>query len=268
ARFALGHGLAVDRPHWSDVEVLAGPDALHVEVTLTAPPERRTGGMLHDVVQVYAQVPEASFSRRPYAVPTTRLIGFDTVALDGAEPVRARIEIPYHRLALFAPDREGWELPDGPLTVQVARSSRDVVASRELTIPRAHVEAHPVPAASGGSVPAARAEETAGLARCAATLLEGTELRPVSGAPGTADFVLDAGTTVTALETRPLEVGALEPGAAGAVELIAPEATDPSAAPPLPLPHRVPALGTGPTGWVRVRITGPLALTGLRVERP
>src|SRR5699024_2941213 len=53
ARFALGHGLAVDRPHWSDVEVLAGPDALHVEVTLTAPPERRTGGMLHDVVQVY-----------------------------------------------------------------------------------------------------------------------------------------------------------------------------------------------------------------------
>src|SRR5699024_2925649 len=113
-------------------------------VTLTAPTERHTGGMLHDVVQVYAQVPEASFSRRPYTVPATRLIGFDAVALDDAGTARASIEIPYRRLALYAPDRQGWELPDGPLTVQVARSSRDVVASRELTIPRPHLEAHPV----------------------------------------------------------------------------------------------------------------------------
>src|SRR5699024_3675363 len=200
-------------------------------------------------------------------------IGFDVVALAVARAGRATttIEIPYQRLAMFAADRESWELPDGPVTVQVARSSRGVVTSREITIPRAHLAAHPVPAAAGDRVPAARAEETDGLARCAATLLQGAGLRPVTGTSGTAAVVLDAGTTVTSFETRPLDVGALELGAAagrGSVELIAPEATDPSAAPALPLPHRVPALGTGPSGRVRVRVTGPLALTGLRVERP
>src|SRR5699024_1030146 len=164
-----------------------------------------------------------------------------------------------------------WELPDGPVTVQVARSSRDVVTTREITIPRAHLAAHPVPAAIGDRVPAARAEETDGLARCAATLLEGTELRPVTGAVGTADFVLDAGTTVISLETSPLDIGALElaedtPGT-GSVELIAPEATDPSFAPAPPLPHRVPALGTRSSGRVRVRLTGTLAVTGLRAAR-
>src|SRR5699024_5095959 len=84
ARFPLGHGLAVDRPRWSDAEITAGPDALQVKVTLTAPQQRRTAGPLHDVVQVYAQVPEASYSRRPYAVPVTRLVGFDVLALDTA----------------------------------------------------------------------------------------------------------------------------------------------------------------------------------------
>ena len=280
ARFALGHGLAVDRPHWSDVEITAGPDSVQVTVTLTAPDERQTAGVLHDVVQVYAQVSESSYSRRPFTAPATRLVGFDVVAVDST--ARARIEIPYHRLALFAPDRDGWELPDGPVTVQVARSSHDGVAAREIMIPRAHLEANPVPAAAGDTVPAERAEETSGLARCAATLLAGTELRPVTGSSGTAVFVLDAGAVVTSLETRPLDIGALdvgalevrtlEPGAvvapAGSADLIALDAADPSAAPALPLPHRVPALGTGPSGRVQVRVTGPLALTGLRLKRP
>lgn len=269
ASFPFGHGLAVDQTQWDDIQVTAGPDALQVELTLAAPAERRTAGPLHDVVQVYAQVPESSYSRRPYAVPRARLIGFDAVEL-GAEPGAAgtsRIEIPYRRLTLFAPDREGWELPDGSVSVQVARSSDEVVSALEITIPRAHLAAHPVPPASGDHIPAARAEETDGLARCAATLLEGTELRPVTDDPGTADFVLDEGVVITALESRPLELGelAVVPGSA---ELIAPDAADPSAAPALPLPHRVPALGVGPTGRVRVRVTGPLALSGLRLTRP
>lgn len=284
ARFPFGHGLTVDRTGWSAAEITAGADALQVTVTLTAPAERRTAGPLHDVVQVYAQVPEASFSRRSFAVPEARLIGFDAVAL-GAEPVTTTIEIPYQRLALFAADRDGWELPDGPLTVHLSRSRSEVVSSQEIEIPRAHLAAHPVPARSGDTVPAERAEEVVGLSRSAATLLEGTELRPLAttlgsagpgttaldaAAPGFADFVLDAGTVVTAVETRALDVGALAPAAlpAGAAELIDPEAADPSAAPALPLPHRVPALPTGATGRVRVRITGSLALTGLRLERP
>ncbi|MGO2606383.1 MAG: glycoside hydrolase family 3 C-terminal domain-containing protein [Brachybacterium tyrofermentans] len=282
ARFPVGHGLSVDRTSWSDVEVTAGPEALQVAVTVSAPAERRTDGPLHDVVQVYAQVPETSFSRRPYTVPATRLIGFDVVALDAAptaDPSGAAapsttttttttttIEIPYRRLALFAPDREGWELPDGPVAVHVARSSSDSVDVREITIPRSHLEAHPLPAAAGGLVPAERAEETVGLSRSAAALLVGTELRPVTGDPGTAVFVLDEGTLVTALETRPLETGALDPEP-GSAALIDADAADPWAAPALPLPHRVAADGARPTGRARVRVTGPLALTGLRAER-
>ncbi|WP_422116237.1 hypothetical protein [Brachybacterium sp. UNK5269] len=189
------------------------------------------------------------------------------MALEGPEPVTATITVPYQRLALFAPDREGWELPDGPLTVRVARSSADTVGAQEITIPRAHRERHPLPAAGGDLVPADRAEETAGLARSATTLLEGTELRPLAlTAAGTADFVLAAGTVITALETRELDLGALAP-APGSAELIDAEAADPSAA-ALPLPHRVPATGARPTGRVRVRLTGPLALTGLRAEHP
>ncbi|MGP5641128.1 glycoside hydrolase family 3 N-terminal domain-containing protein [Brachybacterium tyrofermentans] len=288
ARFPVGHGLSVDRTSWSDIEVTAGPEALQVAVTVSAPAERRTDGPLHDVVQVYAQVPENSFSRRTYTVPATRLIGFDVVALDAAPTADASgaaapststtstttttttttttIEIPYRRLALFAPDREGWELPDGPVAVHVARSSSDSVDVREITIPRSHLEANPLPAAAGGLVPAERAEETVGLSRSATALLVGTELRPATGDPGTAVFMLDEGTLVTALETRALETGALdlEPGAA---DLIDADAADPSAAPALPLPHRVAADGARPTGRARVRITGPLALTGLRAER-
>lgn len=303
ARFPFGHGLAVDPVRWSDVEITAGPESVRVTVTLTAPAERRTAGGLHDVVQVYAQVPESSFSRRSYTVPETRLVGFDVVALEDeprsaasstaagttTTPATTTIEIPYGRLALFAADREGWELPDGPVVVQVARSSRDAVATEEISIPRAHLAAHPVPAAPQNLVPgdpapshlipASRAEETDGLARCAAALLEGTELRPVNGASGTADFMLDAGTLVTALETRPLDVGALDVGTLdratsdlaaprSAAVLISPDAADPSATAALPLPHRVPALDAGPTGRVRVRLSGPHALTGLRLERP
>lgn len=287
ARFPLGHGLAVDPLRWSDVEVTAGTESLQVSVTLSAPVERRTGGALRDVVQVYAQVPEASFSRRPYTVPTKRLIGFDVVALGvddvwrspdrawqgttdapgSAGSVTTTIEVPYHRLALFAPDRGGWELPDGPVTVHVSRSSGDSVVAQELTIPRSHLDAHPVPLAAGGLIPAERAEETAGLSRSAATLLEGTELRPVTGSPGTAVFVLDEGMLVTELVTRTLDTGALD-SEPGAVTLIDPEAADPSAAPALPLPHRVGATGARSTGRVRVRVTGPLALSGLRAERP
>ena len=276
SRFGFGHGLAVDRPEWSDVEIVAGADSLQVTVTLTAPEARATGGTLRDVVQVYADVPDSSFSRRPYVVPSTRLVGFDAVALEEAGRARTTIEIPYSRLALYAPDREGWELPDGPVTVRVARSNAETVAAQEITIPRPHLTAQPVAehtrtehtttGPAGDLVPAERAEATTGLARSAATLLEGTELRPAADAPGTADFVLDAGTLLTALVTRPLEAGSRTVGT-GAAELIDPDAADPSAAPALPLPHRVVADGDRPTGRVRVRLAGPLALTGLRRER-
>src|SRR5699024_10488257 len=107
--FAFGHGLATDPVQWKQAEVAAGADALHVEVALSAPASRRTAGPLHETVQVYADVPEQSFSRRHYTVPRTRLVGFATTQIPESGSVTARIRVPYARLALSAPDREAWE---------------------------------------------------------------------------------------------------------------------------------------------------------------
>src|SRR5699024_5283181 len=137
ARFSFGHGLAIDRVAWSGTDVAADVEALRVQVTLTAPARRATAGPLHEVVQVYADVPAESFSRRRYVVPCTRLIGFAAIEVEPTGTT-ATIEIPYERLSLYAPDREGRELPDGPVTVRIARSSTATVAARELRIPDAH----------------------------------------------------------------------------------------------------------------------------------
>ena len=263
SRFAFGHGLATDPVQWKQAEVAAGADALHVEVALSAPASRRTAGPLHETVQVYADVPEQSFSRRHYTVPRTRLVGFATTQIPESGSVTARIRVPYARLALFAPDREAWELPDGPVTIRLSRSSSDPVLTEELRIPAEVLAATQLPPAPTGRVPADRAEETSGLARSAITLLEGTELRPTGSATGWADLVLDAGTVVTGVETRPLR----SPGGPTArAELIDPDAEAASAA-ALPLPHTVPAEQGRPTGRVRVRLVGPLALTGLQTQQ-
>ncbi|MEE1618718.1 glycoside hydrolase family 3 N-terminal domain-containing protein [Brachybacterium sp. J153] len=274
ARFPFGHGLAVDPTSWPEASLTTGPAGITARVRVAAPSERRTAGPLHEVVQVYADVPAGSFSRRRYAVPTTRLIGFASVVVPEVGSAEAVVEIPWQRLALFAPDLDAWELPDGPVTVRLARSSARTETAEVLHVPAA-VRAEPVPAAgspTGGPtseastlIPAARAEETVGLLRSAATLLEGTVLRPaVPALGGTAEFVLPAGSTVLA--------GELEGDGEGTVELVDP--TTPSAASavpdlsPLPFPHVVPADGDRPTGRVRVRLTGRAALVGLRVTHP
>jgi beta-glucosidase len=281
ARFPFGHGLSTDRADWGRAGITAGPEGLCAEVTLSAPPSRSTQGPLHEVVQVYADVPPASFSRRRYAVPRTRLVGFSTLEVPAEGTATSRVRIPYGKLALFAPDREAWELPDGPVTLRIARSSADTVHAQELHVPADVLSAAQLPPAAPGLIPASRAEETHRAARCATTLLAGTELRPTGHSAGWADFVVDAGTVITAPELRSLGApGAVgHPGPAGTstapaprAELVDPTAEDPAAADALPLPHTVPAersLGRDrPTGRVRVRLAGPAALNGLRTDRP
>lgn len=272
ARFTFGHGLALDRIRWERAEVTAAADGLQVEVSLSAPEWRRTAGPLHETVQVYADVPEQSFTRRRYTVPRTRLVGFATQEAPEEGTAAVRVRIPYEQLALYAPDREGWELPDGPVTIRIGRSSADTAFSHEVRLPAEVLAAEQVPSAPSGTVPAVRAEETSGLARSATTLLTGTELRPTGIAAGWADLVLEAGTVVTALESRHLES---HQGAHGQphrdeharVELIDPAAADPDTARALPLPHTVPAEQGRPTGRVRARLVGPIALTGLHTQQ-
>jgi beta-glucosidase len=282
ARFAFGHGLSIDRVQWSDAEITAEPDGLHIGVRLSAPSTRWTTGPIHDVVQIYADVPEQSFSRRHYSVPRSRLIGFAALEIPEDGSVTSRLLVPYERLALYAPDREGWELPDGPVTIRISRSSIDTVHSQDVHLPAEVLRSGQPPTASTDVIPAARAEETAHVARCATTVLSGTELRPRGSSAGWADFVLDAGTIVTALDVR--VTGSGQDGVVGAegqdltvrsgrtagdkADLIDPAVDDPASAAPLPLPHTVPSEEGRPTGRVRVRLVGHVALTGLRTASP
>jgi beta-glucosidase len=262
ARFPFGHGLSVDPVAWPEASLATDPDGITARVRLEAPSVRRTAGPLHEVVQVYADVPASSFSRRSYAVPSTRLVGFASLEVPAEGGADAVVRIPWERLALFAPDLEAWELPDGPLTLRLARSSARTETAEVLRVPaaaRGPLPAPPTARDEDGAelVPASRAEETSGLLRSAASLLEGTVLRPAGPLGGTADLVLPAGTAVLSLSVR---------GEGGAA-LVDPSEEEPLAAAPLPLPHVVPADGPRPTGRVRVRLTGRTALVGLRIAR-
>jgi beta-glucosidase len=269
ARFPFGHGHALDPLSWEDVQIQAGAEGLRVRLRLQPPRERRTAGPLHEVVQVYADVPAAAFSRRAFEVPATRLVGFRTVGVE-QDGVEVALSIPYRDLALWADDRGGWELPDGEFTVRVARSSADTVAAHTLALPVSVRAAQPVPeAVSGpGRIPAQAATATAGLVRCASSLLEGTDLRvadPAPGASGTADFVLESGARITGIGTSAQgSPGDVAPGTAQLLGVT--DGRQPAAV--QALPFTVPGEADRPTARVRIRLTGPVALTHLDVERP
>lgn len=262
ARFCFGHGLAVDPTTWPEASLSVGPAGITARATVAAPSVRRTEGPLHEVVQVYADVPASSFSRRGFHVPSTRLVGFASVELPEQGAAEAVVQVPWERLALYAPDLEAWELPDGPVTIRLARSAARTETAEVVRVPaaaRLPLPAAPTSRDADGTelVPAARAEETDGLLRSAASLLQGTVLRPAGPLGGTADLILPAGAVVESLVVR----------GEGAAELVDPSAPEASAASPLPLPHAVPADGNRPTGRVRARLSGRTTLVGLRIRR-
>ncbi|MCL3778229.1 MULTISPECIES: glycoside hydrolase family 3 C-terminal domain-containing protein [unclassified Actinomyces] len=259
-RFPFGHGLSVDTVHWDRVTLELGHSGVSAHVDMTAPRQRRTQGPLHDVVQVYADLPARSFSRRPLHTPETRLVGFATVTLPpGQEHASVDLMIPLERLAVFASDTSCWELPDGAFQVRVARSSSPsaTVCECSFTLPEELTgQQQTSSAAAPAFIGTDRAEELRGLVRAATTPTHGEELRPQDSS-GTCDFILPAGTRVTALRTRRLPApGTSEPPSADVV--------DTSTGKPLPLPlsvsaeepyHRV--------GRLRIRLRGPVALLGI-----
>lgn len=263
ARYGFGHGLAVDPTTWPEASLDTDPTGIAARVRVAAPTVRRTEGPVHEVVQVYADVPASSYSRRVYQVPATRLIGFATLEVPAEGTAEAVVRIPWQHLALYAPDLETWELPDGPVTIRLARSVARTETAETVTVPASAQRAAPslpiVREADGSAlVPAARAEETDGLLRSAATLLDGTVLRPAGPAGGTADFVLPVGTLVDSLSVH----------GEGAAELVDPSSPEPMMGAALTLPHLVTADENRPTERVRVRLSGRTALVGLRITRP
>lgn len=259
-RFAFGHGLSLDTTRWEQAALELGPHAIDVHVDVTAPTQRRTQGTLHDVVQVYADLPPGSFGRRRLHTPDTRLIGFATATIaPGQDHASVDFAIPFEHLALFAPDTAAWELPDGSFRVRIARSStpESTVFERTFVLPtdlaeQVQTASTVAPARMGVD----RAEELSGLVRAATYPTHGDELRPEENS-GTCDFILPVGTKVTKLRTRQLaHPSAITPPTAEVVDI----ATGEPLTVPVTVSTEAPYRGMG---RVRIRLSGSIALLGI-----
>lgn len=133
ARFPFGHGLTLAPTSWTDPDVEAIDGGIRVQVIL----EREATVPAHEIVQVYASVDADRYPSDLERIPTIRLIGFQTaeVPASGATPVT--LEVPWSRLGLWSEAKGEFVLPQGPVTIHLARSCEDRVTSVELTAPAA-----------------------------------------------------------------------------------------------------------------------------------
>jgi beta-glucosidase len=111
--FPFGFGLAYTSFALEDVDVATGGGVVTVRGAV-----RNTGARDGaDVVQIYAEAPDA-------AAPP-RLIGFTRVAVVAGDAARFQVTVPVDRLATRDPDRPGWRPAAGPHRFVVGRFAGD-----------------------------------------------------------------------------------------------------------------------------------------------
>lgn len=123
-RFPFGHGLSYTTFAHGSLEASYDPTAENVTLTVTVTNTGRRRGT--DVVQVYATLPTAA------AAEPRRLVAFQKVTLPPAGSRKLRITVPAQDLTVWKAGT--WTLVPGPYAFATARSSRDVIAHRVLTI--------------------------------------------------------------------------------------------------------------------------------------
>ncbi len=119
--FAFGHGLSYSTFAYSDLKVAkAADDGLDVTVRI-----KNTGEMASDEVpQVYLGAP----GQIPDGVqfPVRALAAFDRIHLGPGEEKVIAFHIPERQLQYWSTKDQKWETAEGPRTVSVGRSSRDL----------------------------------------------------------------------------------------------------------------------------------------------
>lgn len=120
--YPFGSGLGYTSFTWQDAEVdrgTVGPDD-DLTVTLTVTNTGARAGS--EVVQVYVHDRTGVVLR-----PRRELGGFAKVHLGPGESERVEVVVPGRRLAFWDVEEHGWRTPSGPFSLEVARSSADVV---------------------------------------------------------------------------------------------------------------------------------------------
>ncbi|WP_284008470.1 beta-glucosidase family protein [Haloarcula pelagica] len=110
--YPFGHGHSYATFEYLDATVRDGAVEVTVENTASRPG--------HEVVQAYVRPPESPVER-----PRQELAGFEPVELDAGESRSVSVSLDELALSYFDPD-DGWTDDDGPHTVEIGRSARDL----------------------------------------------------------------------------------------------------------------------------------------------
>jgi len=111
--FEFGHGLGYTT--WEYESATSSPAGIDVVLRNTGP---RSG---REVVQAYLEPPDVDPSR-----PLRVLAAFTAVTADPGITAVAHLVVPRRSFARFDPAAGGWVWPDGPCTLRIGRSSRDL----------------------------------------------------------------------------------------------------------------------------------------------
>jgi beta-glucosidase len=117
--FPFGHGLGYTT--WAYESLSA--EGLDLTVRI-----RNTGGRVgREVVQAYVEPPDDDPAR-----PVRTLAAFGSATAAPGEAVYVRLSVPRRAFARFSEAERAWVWPDGPVTVRVGRSSRDLRLAVEV----------------------------------------------------------------------------------------------------------------------------------------
>lgn len=116
--FPFGHGLSYASIGIGEVEAAAGADGCVTVSVAVTNAGTRAGS---EVLQVYVEPPPGPVTR-----PVRQLAGFAKVHLAPGESRALTIELPARSLAYWDPLDVRWQVADGPHTIWVGRSSRDL----------------------------------------------------------------------------------------------------------------------------------------------
>ncbi|MCW2635062.1 MAG: bglB [Blastococcus sp.] len=125
-RYPFGHGLSYTTVETTDLQVRStGGDAATVSLTVT-----NTGGRAgRHVVQVYVAT-----SAGPVRRPARELRAFTKLSLEPGEARKVSFQLDRRAFAYWDVREGGWIVAPGEYTVQIGRSSADIVAEAAVTL--------------------------------------------------------------------------------------------------------------------------------------
>ena len=133
--FPFGHGLSYTQFKYSDLNLVPGPEASGLPVTVEfelANTGSRAGA---EVAQIYVQEASPSLPR-----PFKELKGFKKVLLQPGEKQKVSIILDRNAFAHYDPDKRGWVADKGAYKILVGGSSRDLLLDGKFKLAETTVE--------------------------------------------------------------------------------------------------------------------------------